>query len=430
MTDQVHKLGEVLRTAREAKGVDLTRVERDTKIRERYLSALERGEYRELPGAVYTKGFLRNYGAYLGLDPEYLIDLYRLETTTGASDRPTAPTPPRPIAVRRSRTFVVSSGAVAGTILTLIVVGLIVWIGYEFFNFARTPELRVVAPAGDVAAHVGDTITVRGVTAPNATITVDGLRENPSVTADENGDFEVIVNLVPGSNVIELTAVDPVTDRASATVVRTVQVVREAASSPTPVPVALVLTQPAADATVTAPVPVAGTGAAGTAIELTAALITAASPSFAVTDATGTTVAISPAPPAAPQPATLGVDAAGAFTGSLGLAPGVWEVSVATVGGEAVTRRVTVQPAAGLNGILRLEGGQSYLEVDQDGAPVASVSGSIADDGESVVLSGARELRVRAGNAGAIRLTINGITIGAMGSDGAVVEWRITRAGS
>jgi cytoskeleton protein RodZ len=72
VTDQVHRLGEVLRAAREAKGVDLPRVERETKIRERYLSALERGEYRELPGAVYTKGFLRNYGAYLGLDPEYL----------------------------------------------------------------------------------------------------------------------------------------------------------------------------------------------------------------------------------------------------------------------------------------------------------------------------------------------------------------------
>ena len=90
MTDQVHKLGEVLRAAREAKGVDLPRVERETKIRERYLSALERGEYRELPGSVYTKGFLRNYGSYLGLDPEYLIDLYRLETST-AVERPAAP---------------------------------------------------------------------------------------------------------------------------------------------------------------------------------------------------------------------------------------------------------------------------------------------------------------------------------------------------
>src|SRR5512132_2359335 len=69
-----------LTMAREKKGVDLVRAERDTKIRVRYLSALEQGDYRDLPGAVYTKGFLRNYAIYLGLDPEYLIDLYRLET--------------------------------------------------------------------------------------------------------------------------------------------------------------------------------------------------------------------------------------------------------------------------------------------------------------------------------------------------------------
>jgi cytoskeletal protein RodZ len=430
MTEQVHKLGEVLRTAREAKGVDLTRVERDTKIRERYLSALERGEYRELPGAVYTKGFLRNYGAYLGLDPEYLIDLYRLETVSGATERPGAPTPPRPIAVRRSRSLVVSPGAVAGTILTLVVAGLIVWIGYEFFNFARTPELRVVAPAGDVAAHVGDTITIRGVTAPNATITVDGLRENPTVTADERGGFEVTVNLVPGSNVIELTAVDPVTERPSAPVVRTVQVVREVASSPTPAVVALALTQPAADAVLTGPVPVAGTGAPGTAVTLGAALIAAATPTFAVTDPAGTAVTIAPTPPTAPPPAALGIDTAGAFTASLDLPPGTWDVAVASANGEPVTRRVTVQPAAGLAGSLRLEGGPSYLEIDQDGVPVAAVSGSIADDGESVVLAATRELRIRAGNAGAVRLTINGITIGAMGGSGSVVEWRITRSSS
>jgi hypothetical protein len=50
--------------------VDLLRAERDTKIRARYLAALEQGDYRELPGAVYTKGFLRNYALYLGLDPD------------------------------------------------------------------------------------------------------------------------------------------------------------------------------------------------------------------------------------------------------------------------------------------------------------------------------------------------------------------------
>ena len=68
-----------LSAARERKGVDLVRAERDTKIRVRYLSALERGDYRDLPGAVYTKGFLRNYAIYLALDPEDVLRQWRRE---------------------------------------------------------------------------------------------------------------------------------------------------------------------------------------------------------------------------------------------------------------------------------------------------------------------------------------------------------------
>ena len=64
--DPVLSLPERLYAARERKGVDLYRAERDTKIRARYLGAMERGDWKELPGDVYTKGFLRNYALYLG----------------------------------------------------------------------------------------------------------------------------------------------------------------------------------------------------------------------------------------------------------------------------------------------------------------------------------------------------------------------------
>src|SRR3954463_4974909 len=79
LADAGPSLPERLYAARERKGVDLYRAERDTKIRARYLAALERGEYRELPGVVYTKGFLRNYALYLGLDPEEVVGQWRRE---------------------------------------------------------------------------------------------------------------------------------------------------------------------------------------------------------------------------------------------------------------------------------------------------------------------------------------------------------------
>ena len=72
------------------------RAERDTKIRARYLGALERGDYRELPGAVYTKGFLRNYALYLGLDPEDVLRQWRRERGDQGGAEPVIVVP-RPI---------------------------------------------------------------------------------------------------------------------------------------------------------------------------------------------------------------------------------------------------------------------------------------------------------------------------------------------
>src|SRR5512147_1322338 len=94
-------LPERLAAARERKGVDLGRAERDTKIRARYLSALERGDYRELPGAVYTKGFLRNYAIYLGLDPEDVIRQWKRERGDAAVPAEPVLAVPKPLIAPR-----------------------------------------------------------------------------------------------------------------------------------------------------------------------------------------------------------------------------------------------------------------------------------------------------------------------------------------
>ena len=418
-----HRLGDVLREAREAKGVDLGRVERETKIRERYLSALERGEYRELPGSVYTKGFLRNYGSYLGLDPEELIDLYRIETTTTV-ERLRVPTPPRPLAARKSRAFVVTPGAIVAALLTVGVGAFIAYLAFEIINFARTPELRITDPPGTVNGYTADEITIRGITAPNARIVVDNLRENPQATANAEGAFEVVVGLVPGSNVVRLTATDPVTNRDSATESRTIIVVTEVAASPTPGAVPLTVDEPAADATFSGSVPIRGATAAGASVTIQPRLVEAAAPSFAVVDSAGSTVDVEPEPPAAPEPTTLAADDAGAFEGSLAPGPGTWELEIGADASDPIVRAVTVTAAPGLTATLRIQGGDSYLDLAEDGEPVAGWPG-IAPDGETVELSGSEELRIRVGNAGAVRLTVNGFNIGVMGEDAQVVEWRV-----
>lgn len=68
-----------LRRAREAKGMELKEIEEITKIRTKYLKALEEGDYCVLPGGAYTVGFLRSYARVLDLDAESLVNTFRLE---------------------------------------------------------------------------------------------------------------------------------------------------------------------------------------------------------------------------------------------------------------------------------------------------------------------------------------------------------------
>ncbi len=445
MSESLHKLGDVLRAAREAKGIDLARVERETKIRTRYLSALEHGDYAELPGVVYTRGFLRNYGTFLGLDPEYLVDLYHLETDGVVAARP-SPGPPRPLKVRRARAFVVTPGAIAAAILTVAVVAFVGYLVYEFVTFARTPTLTITQPTGDVPSYHEMTYTIVGETVPNATVTVDGPRQSQDVTADEQGHFRLKVSLVPGANLFTIEANDPVTHRKSGEQTVTIDV---DLSSPSPSPgAAVAITAPEDGASLKGPLAVKGTAPAGTAIHVEARLTAAADPGFTITSLSGQHVAV-PAPKSGDVvSADATADADGTFSASLILAPGDWHLTAVPMApgaggspapsaspapsgaaGAGASVDITVQPSGTLTGTLQIAGGPSYLLVIQDSTPLAGVSGRIASPGKTISLTAKSTLVVRAGNAGAVTVTINGVRIGTMGTAGQVIEWHIS-AGS
>lgn len=111
--------GNILRTARESKGWTLPEAEEATKIRVRYLQALEEENYAILPGAAYSKGFLRTYANHLGLDPEEIIGLYKMSVqpqTPPALEGPLTPLKSRPVWFRP---------AVAGVMALLAIVAVI-----------------------------------------------------------------------------------------------------------------------------------------------------------------------------------------------------------------------------------------------------------------------------------------------------------------
>jgi hypothetical protein len=103
------QVGTILRQARNRRKVELSEVETATRIRLRYLRAIEDEDWDVLPGGVYTRGFIRTYGNFLGLDGERLAQDYRAsvegETDSGGVLASAASSPDRgaPKSPRRLR---------------------------------------------------------------------------------------------------------------------------------------------------------------------------------------------------------------------------------------------------------------------------------------------------------------------------------------
>jgi cytoskeleton protein RodZ len=162
-----HRTGVVLAKAREAAGIDLADLARDTRIPLRHLKAIEADSHASLPALPYTIGFVKTFAKAVGLDPEAVATQFRGETSKLAHV-PSLPSL-EPLDERRlpSRGLVGTSLAV----IALIIAGLSAW-GAGLFDPAlpTTPVVAEAAPpapatAPDVAAPAADI----GVAAPAAT---------------------------------------------------------------------------------------------------------------------------------------------------------------------------------------------------------------------------------------------------------------------
>ncbi len=87
------EIGTSLREARLRQGLDFAEVELATKIRAKYLRALEDEDFDVLPAQTYVKGFLRSYADYLGLDGQLYVDEYNSRYVVGEDED--APSRPR-----------------------------------------------------------------------------------------------------------------------------------------------------------------------------------------------------------------------------------------------------------------------------------------------------------------------------------------------
>jgi cytoskeletal protein RodZ len=427
-------LPERLVAARERKGVDLYRAERDTKIRARYLAALEHGEYAELPGAVYTKGFLRNYATYLGLDADDVVRQWRRER--GEQQVPAEPVlaVPKPLAAPRQG-FTFSPVIIVAALLTIVIGLFAVYIGVQLVRFAKPPTLAVTAPAQAVI-EVEEDITsyvIRGTSIAGATVQVqDTGREQPYLaTADADGDWVQEVQLRRGRNQFDISALDPETGKTSENTEKVfITVPFLVIEAPT-----LTVDSPEDGAQFeNGAIPVRGSTTNAQTVSVSA--IQTATEDGTPIATPQPTVAPDPsasAPPEVPAgptvgPINLAVGPDGAFDTPLDLEEGGWQIAVTATSAEGktttLTRDVTIA-YSGVTLVIEVKGSNAWLKVWVDGkvSKVTGVAGQVYNPGKTLTFTADESIEVRTGKSSATYFTLNGEDIGRMSRQSNPETW-------
>ncbi len=75
----MRKVGDILKKRRLEKNLTLEEVEKRTKIRKKFLLAIEKGDYSSFPSSTYVRGFIKNYSDFLNLPTEEILAIFRRE---------------------------------------------------------------------------------------------------------------------------------------------------------------------------------------------------------------------------------------------------------------------------------------------------------------------------------------------------------------
>lgn len=401
------RLGDRLVAAREAKGVDLLRAERETKIRRQYLAAMERGAWEDLPTGVYARGFMRNYAIYLGLDPVELLEAWSRER--GEVPLEPAIVVPRPITAPR-RGIVLGPGIIVAALVSLAAVAIVSFIGFQLLRFSEPPPLTVTDPPTAVMEVPEGTTsyTLRGTTLANGEVTILAPgREDLRVLAGGDGVWRTVVDLRRGENRFVVTALDLATGQEAESPVQIVITVPFAqVAAPT-----LELTSPEDGLSVeNGAIPVRGTTTDATSVSMSAAYIGPAPGQAAAPDPT----------PAVIPPTLLEVANDGTFATSIDLTEGRWTVTVTAEGEDGKSTTLTREVAVvyqGITVVIEIRRERTWLRVSVDGVLSAETGagGQVYAAGQTITFRGEGVVELRTGKMSTTYVTVNGTPHGALG---------------
>ncbi len=185
-------VGEILRKAREKKELTLADVEKHTKVRQKFLRALENNDWTQFSSKIYINGIIKNYSTYLGLNPDHTLAFFRREyekkeDSTGFK--------------RRASKGLFFSEKRRSTVVGLVVILILFfsYFGFQLFRFLTPPSVTLMEPQEKIFKRV-DKVQIVGRTEKEAVITIFGTR----VFQNDKGKFTYDLPLKTGKNFLTI----------------------------------------------------------------------------------------------------------------------------------------------------------------------------------------------------------------------------------
>ncbi|OGG00222.1 hypothetical protein A2Y99_03345 [Candidatus Gottesmanbacteria bacterium RBG_13_37_7] len=208
-------VGEILKKARVEKGLTLEEVEKELKIRKKFLSALEENSWNKLPSLPYIKGFLKNYSSLLDLKPEEILAVFRRQFRLQEKDGLLPDGMTNPL---NQPYFRFTPSVFTGLVIILFVIIFFGYLFQQYQSYTNPPILTIYSPQEGETIN-SDKLLLTGKTDSDAVLSID----NQKIALSENGQFSFNLTLTPGINTIIIESTSKFGKKKNIT--RTVQAV-------------------------------------------------------------------------------------------------------------------------------------------------------------------------------------------------------------
>lgn len=186
-----YDFGSKLREARERKKLTLETAAKETRIKQEYIEALERGQFPEQVGEAYAQNFLRNYAKFLGLPADELLPKSSSRSTSKVAKR-------KQPKIRRD---IVTTKLIFFGSLSLMMVGIIGYLIWQILILSSPPPLKIGAPDTDIVVTSPEYV-IEGRTSLGSEVHINDV----AILLGPDGSFSHRAALRQGVNNFEITS--------------------------------------------------------------------------------------------------------------------------------------------------------------------------------------------------------------------------------